>query len=197
MIANLLRLNLVVMGQTANYSIAYRFFFLYESVRNPTSRAAREAKSPPELKYASDCILRIRHPYPRNTHSHGRFDRFPPYKGFDPLRTDHLVASHPLIFPRNPCGLTGLAGLAKKLYIDSGADKHFARYEYDSCLRRLYMGYSLICSNFQRFWYCVLPNRISRSLSPVMGRRRSASTCTPRCTAGRAPTRSNHFFRCG
>ena len=49
----------------------------------------------------------------------------------------------------------------------------------------------------QRFWYCVLPNRISRSLSPVMGRRRSASTFTPRCTAGRAPTRSNHFFSCG
>ena len=35
----------------------------------------------------------------------------------------------------------------------------------------------------QRRWYCVAPNRISRSLSPVIGLRRSASTLTPRCTA--------------
>ena len=49
----------------------------------------------------------------------------------------------------------------------------------------------------QRFSYCVLPNKISRSLSPVMVRRRSASTLTPRCTAGRAPTPSNQALRWG
>ena len=49
----------------------------------------------------------------------------------------------------------------------------------------------------QRFWYCVLPNKISRDLSSVIGLRKSANTCTPRCTAGRAAIKSNHFLRCG
>src|SRR6218665_2937588 len=37
----------------------------------------------------------------------------------------------------------------------------------------------------QRFSYCVLPNRMSLALSSVIARRLSASTVTPRCTAGR------------
>ena len=41
-------------------------------------------------------------------------------------------------------------------------------------------------ARLQRFWYCVWPNSTSRDLSSVMGLRRSASTCTPRCTASRA-----------
>ena len=49
----------------------------------------------------------------------------------------------------------------------------------------------------QRFAYCVLPNRMSRDLSSVSGLRASASTATPRCTAGRSAMRSNQAFRRG
>ena len=42
-----------------------------------------------------------------------------------------------------------------------------------------------------------LPNRMSHSRSPVRGLRKSASTSTPRCTAGRAPISSNQPLRCG
>jgi hypothetical protein len=49
----------------------------------------------------------------------------------------------------------------------------------------------------QRLRYCVVPNMFSRALSSTSGWRRSASTCTPRCTAGRAAMASNHCFRCG
>lgn len=49
----------------------------------------------------------------------------------------------------------------------------------------------------QRRWYCVAPNRTSRSLSVLRGLRSPASTSTPRCTAGRAAMRSNQSFRRG
>jgi hypothetical protein len=47
-----------------------------------------------------------------------------------------------------------------------------------------------------RFSYCCLPNRISRSFSPVIGLRSSVSTWQPRCTAGRFSRPSNQFLRC-
>ncbi|SFO24676.1 hypothetical protein SAMN05443579_1023 [Variovorax sp. PDC80] len=49
----------------------------------------------------------------------------------------------------------------------------------------------------QRFSYWVLPKSTSRALSSVMGLRRSASTFTPRCTAGRSAMPSNQSFRRG
>ena len=52
-------------------------------------------------------------------------------------------------------------------------------------------------AGFQRRWYCVWPNSTSFSASVRTGWRSSASTCTPRCTAGRSPMRSNQALSAG
>jgi hypothetical protein len=54
-----------------------------------------------------------------------------------------------------------------------------------------------ILTRYQRFWYCCLPNNISRATSLVWGLRNSAMSWQPRCTAGRCPRLSNHFLRWG
>ena len=52
-------------------------------------------------------------------------------------------------------------------------------------------------AKLQRFLYCVCPKSTSFSASVRNGLRRSASTATPRCTAGRAAMRSNQALSAG
>ncbi len=48
----------------------------------------------------------------------------------------------------------------------------------------------------QRRWYWVLPNNCSRAVASISAGRTSVSTCTPRCTAGRAAMVSNQRLAC-
>ena len=52
-------------------------------------------------------------------------------------------------------------------------------------------------AKLQRFLYCVCPKSTSFSASVRNGLRRSASTATPRCTAGRAAMRLNQALSAG